>query len=164
LQTNNKNVGDSVMDKSLECPESGKLPEKASPVSLQRKSVADGTIQEENHEWLPFLADGAVKHCVGKDPMTIPLEVLTASGHPRRWTRRLVDAFAKGAGVDCLGHDEIKEYADIRRLACLPCLDGNDAEVRRCSTINCPFWPYRMGRNPHNPQRGKAPLHLMRGI
>ena len=49
----------------------------------------------------------------------------------------------------------VHEYADIRQSVCQPCLDGNDAEIRRCTTINCPFWPYRMGRNPHNPQRGK---------
>jgi hypothetical protein len=31
-------------------------------------------------------------------------------------------------------------------------------EVRRCAIIDCPLWPYRMGKNPHNPKRGANPL------
>ena len=32
------------------------------------------------------------------------------------------------------------------RLKCLDCCCGNNAEVRRCQTIGCPLWRYRMGR------------------
>jgi hypothetical protein len=39
----------------------------------------------------------------------------------------------------------------------------NAAEVRRCAIINCPLWPYRMGRNPHNPKRGKLPICTLCG-
>ena len=31
------------------------LPPKAEPVALRRKSVRDAGMQEENHEWLPYL-------------------------------------------------------------------------------------------------------------
>jgi hypothetical protein len=98
--------------------------------------------------------------------MTIPVEVLTESGHPRKSTARLVAAFIKGVGGDCHNLEGVRKYRDIRRHVCLPCLDGNDAEVRRCTTINCPFWPYRTGHNPHNPRRGKTPVKalLARGI
>jgi hypothetical protein len=93
--------------------------------------------------------------------MTIPTEVLTASGHPRRKTRELIIAFRMGDGDEPMWWTgPVREYADIRRHVCLPCLDGNDAAVRRCTTINCPFWPYRMGRNPHNPMRGVLPERL----
>jgi len=72
---------------------------------------------------------------------------------------RPATAFAKGDGGDCLTwRQDVREYRDIRRHVCLPCVDGNDAEVRRCTTINCPFWPYRMGVNPHNPKRGRNPF------
>ncbi len=133
------------------------MPAKAKPVSLRRKSTRDAEMQEENHEWLPYLTDGIGKSCAGRDPLSIPVEVLTASGHPPRRTRELVNAFAKGADGDLLGLEGIREYGDIRHH-CLFCVDGNAAEVRRCSTINCPFFPYRMGRNPHNPQRGRNPF------
>jgi hypothetical protein len=137
---------------------SAHLPAKATPVSLRRKSTRDAGMQEENHEWLRYLIDGIGKRCAGRDPMSIPVEVLTASGHPRRRTRELVNAFAKGAGGDVVvGLEGIREYGDIRRH-CLFCVDGNAAEVRRCTTIHCPFWPCRMGSNPHNPQRGRNPF------
>jgi hypothetical protein len=110
-----------------------------SPVSLQRKLYPGGQMHEENYAWLPYLADGVGKGCVGRDPMTIPVEVLTTSGHPPRKTAKLVAAFAKGADGDCLGLEDIREYRDIRRH-CQACVE-NDAEVRRCTTIHCPFWP-----------------------
>jgi hypothetical protein len=113
-------------------------------------------VQEENYEWLPYLAEGVGKRCVGRDPMSIPVAVLIASGHPPRETRRLVGAFANGADGDVLGLEGIRRHKDIRRY-CQRCVE-NDAEVRRCTTINCPFWPYRMGRNPHNPRRGRNPF------
>lgn len=31
------------------------------------------------------------------------------------------------------------------RLKCLDCCAGNSAEVRRCPSMNCPLWRYRMG-------------------
>ena len=133
-------------------------PAKAKPVSLRRKSTRDAGMREENHEWLPYLTDGVDKACAGRDPMSIPVEVLTSSGHPPRRTRELVNAFAKADGGDLPWLQDVREYKDIRRHLCLPCVDGNDAEVRRCSTIHCPFWPYRMGSNPHNPQRGRNPF------
>jgi hypothetical protein len=135
------------------------LPAGSRPVSLARKIASDGGMQLENYEWLPYLADGVGKRCVGRDARSIPVEILSAAGHPPRPTRQLVTAFAKGDGGDCLTwRQDVREYRDIRRHVCLPCVDGNDAEVRRCTTINCPFWPYRMGVNPHNPQRGRNPF------
>ena len=79
------------------------LPPKAKPVSLQRNLYPDGRLREENHAWLPYLADGVGKGCVGRDPMSIRVEVLAASGHPPQRTARLVAAFARGVGGDCLG-------------------------------------------------------------
>jgi hypothetical protein len=128
----------------------GKRPTTVGPVSLR---------YGENDSWLPYLSDGIGKNCAGRDPMTIPLDVLSASGHPRRRTAELVNAFRKADGDEPMWWTGlVVEYADIRRHVCLPCLDGNDAEVRRCTTINCPLWPYRMGRNPHNPRRGTNPF------
>jgi hypothetical protein len=135
------------------------LPAKVSPVSLRRIPYETEGLAEENIEWLPYLANGRGKHCRGKDPMTIPVEILTAAGHPPRRTYQLVAAYRAGDGGDCFMQlDGVREYADIRPRVCLPCTDGNDAEVRRCSTINCPLWPYRMGKNPHNPKRGVNPF------
>jgi hypothetical protein len=51
----------------------------------------------------------------------------------------------------------IRSHGDIRKF-CLECVGHNSAEVRRCSTFRCPFWPHRMGSNPHNPRRGRNPF------
>jgi hypothetical protein len=34
------------------------------------------------------------------------------------------------------------------RAKCLDCCCYQEAEVRRCTAINCPLWPFRMGTNP----------------
>jgi len=38
------------------------------------------------------------------------------------------------------------------RQNCRECQSGNEAEVRRCRMVWCPFWPYRMGSNPFHRQ------------
>ena len=95
------------------------LPAKAKPVSLRRKSTPDAGMQEENHEWLPYLADGVGKRCIGRDPMSIPVEVLTASGHPPRRTRELVNAFAKGTVATLLWLEDIREYGTFAAMPAL---------------------------------------------
>ena len=133
------------------------LPAKARPVSLRRKPHGTEGMVEENHDWLPYLCDDKGKHCVGRDPLTIPTEILTLAGHPRRRTRDLIAAFNNATGGENLGRERVSGYRAIRSW-CLACLDGNAAEVRRCSTINCPFWAFRLGKNPHNPKRGRDPF------
>ena len=34
------------------------------------------------------------------------------------------------------------------RKKCLDCTCGQIVEIRECSVINCPLYPYRMGRRP----------------
>ncbi len=34
------------------------------------------------------------------------------------------------------------------RAKCLDCCGGIAKEVRECSIIKCPIWPYRMGKRP----------------
>ena len=119
------------------------------PVTLKGKIGTDGYLPE-NDASFDTLTEGRV----GRDPMTIPPEVLTASGHPPTRTSRLVARLS--ATLEEPLSDGIREYRDLRRH-CLACA-ANSAEVRRCAIINCPLWPYRMGRNPHNPKRGTNPF------
>ena len=39
------------------------------------------------------------------------------------------------------------------RLRCLDCCCGSALEVRRCSAVACPSWPFRMGTNPFRQKR-----------
>ena len=42
------------------------------------------------------------------------------------------------------------------RAKCLDCMCDQQAEVRRCPCIECPLFPYRMGRNPNRTGLGNA--------
>jgi hypothetical protein len=118
--------------------------------------------QPENDQWWDILTypdsrlgeygDGLPRRA-GHNPMDIPPEILTQAGHPPRRTRELVAAMedhGRGESVD----PAIRGHKDLRNH-CLECDDP--AGVRLCAVINCPFWPYRMGKNPHNPRRGRRP-------
>jgi len=39
------------------------------------------------------------------------------------------------------------------RERCLDCCCGNASEVRKCTAIDCPSWPFRMGTNPFRQKR-----------
>ena len=123
--------------------------------------------QPENHEWRDRLCDrDSDGKLIGKDPMDIPLDVLMASGHPQTRAGVVVLRLREMHGVDIgeMRHDGFlglqpsdfpKRLTTIRDRVCNACCDGNKAEIRRCAIYDCPAWPFRMGRNPHNPARGK---------
>jgi hypothetical protein len=104
------------------------------------------------------------RQCDGLNPMEIDPAMLTAGGHPPRRTRDVVAAYKRVMGGDCFSAsaERVQRHKDIRAV-CLECLDENAAEVCRCTTFWCPFWPYRMGRNPHNPARGRNPFRPKKG-
>jgi hypothetical protein len=107
--------------------------------------------EPENVAHWSDLTEQSNGRAVGRDPMTLPTDVLTSAGHGPRRTEAIVSALGDIALVDGL-----KGYGDLRRQ-CLSCAE-NAAEVRRCIIIDCAAWPYRMGRNPHNPRRGSNPF------
>ena len=127
------------------------------PVALRGKMDPDGGgYVPENDAWWDVLTEPGTgradskgrSRAVGRDPMSIGLDCLTAAGHPPRRTRPLVAALSRALELDLGDLYGLRTHRDLRRY-CLDCAE-NSAEVRRCAIINCPFWPYRMGRNPHN--------------
>jgi hypothetical protein len=102
------------------------------------------------------------RQCAGLDPLEIDPAVLTAAGHPPRRTSAVVAAYDRimGGEIFAVEFTRIKRHGNIRDY-CLTCIE-NAAEVRRCTTFRCPFWPYRMGKNPHNPRRGTNPFSARR--
>ena len=52
--------------------------------------------------------------------------------------------------------DGLKRCKDLKRQ-CDSCVELRK-ERFECSVIDCPIWPYRMGKNPHDPRRGKNPF------
>ena len=65
---------------------------------------------------------------VGRDPREVPLGLLA------RYHRE-------------------KNPLKAIRARCLDCCCGNPKEVRKCVSVNCPSWPFRMGVNPFREKR-----------
>ena len=49
--------------------------------------------------------------------------------------------------LEQLGHAQVSPLRALR-LKCLDCCNGSAQDVRLCTAIDCPSWPFRMGRNP----------------
>ena len=63
-------------------------------------------------------------HAVGRDPRRMTGDELMALGHVRISAQKAL------------------------RLRCIDCSGGSAQEVRLCTAVFCPAWPFRMGRNP----------------
>ena len=52
--------------------------------------------------------------------------------------------------LEQLGHARVSPLKALR-LNCLDCCNGSAQEVRLCTAVDCPSWPFRMGKNPWRP-------------
>lgn len=77
----------------------------------------------------PYEADAG--HLIGKDPRQIPLAEIRQLEHP--------ESPIKAA-----------------RAKCIDCCGGNAAEARKCVSVNCALWPFRMGANPFHASSASA--------
>lgn len=64
-----------------------------------------------------------VGQLVGRDPRQIPRAEIRLLQHPESPSKAV-------------------------RAKCIDCSGGNATEVRKCVTIRCALWPFRMGVNP----------------
>jgi hypothetical protein len=46
-----------------------------------------------------------------------------------------------------MGHERVSPLKALR-LKCLDCSNDSAQEVRLCTAVDCPSWPFRMGKNP----------------
>jgi hypothetical protein len=74
----------------------------------------------------PFPGDEG--ELIGCDPRELPLAILSAY------------------------HAE-KNPLKALRARCLDCCCGSSSEVCKCTAVNCPAWPFRMGVNPFRQKR-----------
>jgi hypothetical protein len=122
----------------------------ARAVALRGRMTSIG-YEPENCDWLDLLTEIKNGRRIGRNPLTIEPDVLRAAGHGPRRTRGIVAAL----GVEPVDQTIIR-HKDLRRH-CLVCAESK-VQVRCWAIIDCPLWPYRLGRNPHNPQRGRNPF------
>ena len=127
----------------------------ARPVKGRGKMTQNGYVPE-NAAYLDALTKMVDGRRVGRDPMTIPVDVLKAAGHGRRsvsavWAAMGDVPLVKGA----------RGRKGLRRQ-CLDMCAENAADARQCPVIDCPIWPYRMGRDPYDARRGVVPAGISR--
>ncbi len=120
------------------------------PVSGKGKMTPHGYVPE-NDSYFDVLTEMVDGKPIGRNPLDIPVEVLTAAGHGPRRTAAVVAAMCDEPLVDGL-----RRYKDLKNQ-CESCVEYRKERLG-CVIIDCPIWPYRTGRNPHNPQRGKNPF------
>jgi hypothetical protein len=51
------------------------------------------------------------------------------------------------AELEDLGHSRVSPLRALR-MKCLDCCNGSAQEVRLCTAVDCPSWPFRMAKNP----------------
>ena len=83
------------------------------------------------------LRDG---HDVGRDPRNMTPDELMLLGHVRMSAQQAL------------------------RLRCIDCSGASAAEVRLCTHVQCPAWPFRMGRNPWRAPASEAQLAQVRSL
>ena len=62
--------------------------------------------------------------------------------------------------LEQLGHARVSPLRALC-LNCLDCCNGSAQEVRLCTAVDCPSWPFRMGKNPWRAPLG-AEAHAQR--
>lgn len=80
------------------------------------------------------------RNAANRYPDDVQVEVEAAS----RENREIV---LLSASLEKLGHGP-RNPVKVMRAFCVDCMGGQHAEVRRCTSVGCALWPYRMGRNP----------------
>ena len=79
-------------------------------------------------------------HDIGRDPRRMTGDELAALGHQRMGPLKAL------------------------RLRCIDCSGGSANEVRLCTAIQCPAWPFRMGENPWRAPASEAQLAHTRSL
>ena len=51
-----------------------------------------------------------------------------------------------------LGHVK-RNPLKVMRSFCLDCMGGQPSMVKKCTSLGCNLWPYRMGTNPFRPKK-----------
>ena len=62
-----------------------------------------------------------------------------------------------------LGHTPKSPFRALRER-CLECCSGSSHEVRCCTVVRCPAWPFRTGKNPWRAPASEAQREAGRSI
>ena len=54
---------------------------------------------------------------------------------------------------ETLGHRK-RNPIQVMRLFCLDCMGDQPSMVRKCTSVGCALWPYKLGTNPFSNRKG----------
>ena len=55
--------------------------------------------------------------------------------------------------LEKLGHGP-RNPVKVIRAFCLDCMADQPSMVRKCTSVGCDLWPYRLGKNPFSNRKG----------
>jgi hypothetical protein len=91
----------------------------------------------------------------GKSPVTALITSVAVS------TIEIVNGKSQGRDPRSMTQTELIEaghtkagFYEIVRRKCVWCQNNKSHAVRKCVTVACPLWPYRMGTNPFTKRTG----------
>ena len=111
--------------------------------AMKSNSAETDEMERLRGEFVPMKNPKTISHetgqdgeLIGRDPRNMSVDDLTACGH--------------------------KAMSPLKalRLRCLDCCGDSSAEVRMCVAVDCPAWPFRMGKNPWRAKRELSDEHL----
>lgn len=77
---------------------------------------------------------------IDKDKLMEPDDI--EGGLVGRDIRKMSQEELSSAGI------ERTSRGDAMRAKCIDCCGGSPTEVRRCTSVSCPLWPFRFGTDP----------------
>ena len=83
------------------------------------------------------------RFCVEQCNADTPSEVKSCAGNA--WVMGACPLYAFRTGRKPLGASTLKAI----RKHCLMCFNGDTAGVRECQDMECPLFPFRLGKNPN---------------
>lgn len=57
------------------------------------------------------------------------------------------------ASLEKLGHRKRNPLKAVRGF-CVDCMGDQPSQVRKCTSVGCDLWPYRLGKNPFTNRKG----------
>lgn len=98
--------------------------------STARNAMPPSPLSERRAAYVePSLYESDGGNLIGLNPVFLPKAIILDLGHPPSPIRAI-------------------------RAKCLDCCGGSDSEARKCTAIDCPLWPLRMGKNVYHARAG----------
>lgn len=120
-------------------------PWRQEPSEAQRQSAARLACGMKNHAVQLGRTDGQAVPATILPPAKLSTDETAVLGDPTRRAAGSREALQEA--LRAAGHKPMSPLRALR-LRCVDCCADQPNEVRLCTAVTCPSWPFRMGANP----------------